>query len=225
MKRALMFLNGDFDARALNHFEHGINDLVIGVDNGATHAKACSLNLDAIIGDFDSLSDEVRAHYSGKSTDIVEYAAEKDFTDFELALEYVCRKGVQTVELFAALGGRIDHTLANISVIASNKFSEVRITVRDRGLVGRLIRPGETVKFSAAIASEFSLLPLALATSGVVIEGAKWNLKDAELPFGSATGISNVTVDPEFSVGCRQGFLFVVIFDQAAKESSFKRAL
>ena len=218
MKRALMFLNGEFDPLAFKHFEQRSDDLVIGVDNGAAHAKACNLKLDAIIGDFDSLSTENRQHYSQQATEIVEYAADKDFTDFELALEYVCRKEVRVIELFGALGGRIDHTLANLSVIASPKFSEIAVTVRDRGFLGRLIRPGEEVTFSAVISSEFSLLPLANDTRGVAIHGAKWNLKDAELPFGSAIGVSNVTLENEFRVGCRQGFLFVVVFDQMAKE-------
>ena len=218
MKRALMFLNGDFDRRSLEFFEHRAGDMIIGVDNGASHAKACELKLHAIIGDFDSLSDALRNEHSAGSTEIVEYAAEKDFTDFELALEYACRQGVRAIELFAALGGRIDHTLANLSVIASPKFSEISIRVRDHGLVGRLIRPGEEVRFRAVVGSEFSLLPLASGCSGVFISGAKWNLEGAELAFGSALGVSNVTTDPEFRVGCKHGFLFVVVFDQKVEE-------
>lgn len=218
--RALMFLNGEFHREAFDHVEFDVENLVIGVDNGAAHAKACGLKLNILIGDFDSLSPEKRQLYLSDRPRVIEYPKEKDFTDFELALEYSLHQGVREIDLFAVLGGRIDHAFANLSVISSPKFADIVIRIRDKGLMARLIRPGEKVSFLTKSMTEFSLLPLANVVNGVEIEGAKWNLDDSQLSFGSATGISNIALDSKFSVGCKSGYLLVVIFDQMAKEQS-----
>lgn len=84
----------------------------VAADGGAALALRAGVTLDAIIGDFDSVPAEVLAQIPQNKQHRI---AEQDSTDFDKALRHMVAPVVLAVGF---LGGRVDHQLACLSVLA-----------------------------------------------------------------------------------------------------------
>ena len=90
---------------------------IIGVDRGAFHLLKRGISPDLAIGDFDSVTPEEYDAVSQATRELIHLPCEKDETDTEAALNLALQRGASEVTLYGALGGRIDHTLANIRLL------------------------------------------------------------------------------------------------------------
>ena len=75
------------------------------------------LNVDILIGDFDSSSDKTTAARK------IQYPTRKDFTDGELCVEYAIDNGYDKILLIGMTGTRLDHTINNILLLLRCKNS------------------------------------------------------------------------------------------------------
>ncbi len=73
-----------------------------------------SSKVKAIVGDINTLRPDVRKYYEKKGIK-VEQDNDPVKDDFEKAIRYAVGQGWKTIFCFGAFGGRLDHTLANIS--------------------------------------------------------------------------------------------------------------
>ena len=75
------------------------------------------------VGDFDSVTQEERKVIQKRAQHFVQARPEKDDTDLELALLTIFENNPQAqVTIFGALGGRIDHMLANVFLPSNPKL-------------------------------------------------------------------------------------------------------
>ena len=157
---------------------------VVAADGGADHALRAGLALKAVIGDMDSLSDAARSRYA----DVLHPVAEQDTTDFEKCLT---RTRAPLVMAAGFLGGRLDHTLAALGVVARLAACHVVLVAREDVCV--LLPQGQSV-WHLTPGDRAALLPLGTAT--VTSAGLRWNL-DARLlaPDGTVSS-SNEAADP-----------------------------
>ena len=81
---------------------------VIAADAGIEKLNKAGIVPDLIIGDFDSLG----ARPSGENVRI--FPVEKDDTDTMLCLKHAIGQGANDVTILGGIGGRLDHTFANI---------------------------------------------------------------------------------------------------------------
>ncbi len=182
-------------------------DLVIGADAGARYAHALNVTLDAIVGDLDSLSDLKEQGID--NAELVSYPPEKDETDLELALLYAEKKGINEIVMVGVMGGRMDMTIANILLITRARLSSCRIKVWHGEQTGWVIKPpGEDI--SGHPGDTVSLIPLGGNASGITTKGLKYSLKDEDLTFGSARGISNLLEKPSAHIKLSAGLLLVI---------------
>jgi thiamine pyrophosphokinase len=182
-------------------------DLVLGADGGAHHAGDLNVTLDAIIGDMDSLSNLEQQRIS--NTELVSYLAEKNETDLELALLYAEERGADHIVMVGAMGGRMDMTIANILLITHASLSSRRVEVWHGEQTGWVIKPpGEDILGHSG--DMVSLIPLGGYTSGITSKGLKYSLRNAELTFGSARGISNLLEGPSAHIKLSEGLLLVI---------------
>ena len=116
---------------------------IVGVDRGALHLLERGITPDLAIGDFDSVTREEWAVISQQVTEIIKLPCEKDETDTEAALNLMISKGASSAILYGALGGRIDHTLANIRLLL--QFAKKGLAVQLVGEKNRLtvLVPGQ----------------------------------------------------------------------------------
>lgn len=208
MKRAIIFLNGDL-ANLKTVIQHlKTSDYIIGVDGGAKHALQHEINLDVVIGDFDSLSKQDQKKLAKKQISFITYKKEKDETDSELALRYAIKKGYKTILLFGVLGTRIDHMLTNIFSLdyLLNADADVRIIEGNQEI--QLIR--NKIKLTGKKGDLVSLLPFKGDAQKVTTKNLTYPLKNEDLLFGYSRGISNEFIKETAEISIKQGLLLVI---------------
>lgn len=138
----------------------------IAVDGGADHLLSQQRIPLCVIGDLDSLSEHARATFADRLC----HVPDQDTTDFEKAVTQVSAKA------FIALGftgGRIDHSLAVLSALATRQLTHVLLV--DSVDVSFLAQQGRST-FALPIGSRISMMPLDQAT--VSVTGVTWPFAD-----------------------------------------------
>lgn len=206
--RAIVFANGELGTRATVSacLEHV--DLVICADGGTRHALALGLVPDVVIGDLDSMEDSTRLHVEPFGTRVLAFPRAKDETDLELALLYAVEQGATEIVVWGAQGGRIDHELGNLLLLAHPRLTgvDVRMCCGDQEVL--LVR--DQVMLEGQVGDLLSLLPIGGDAHGVSSSGLEYTLEDETLWFGPARGVSNVFVSSTACVRVRDGVLWAV---------------
>lgn len=209
--RALVFANGDLnDGPAVQAALIAAEDaLIVAADGGARLALACGLTPALVIGDLDSLSEDETAMLRDRGAAIERVPAEKDETDLELALLEAARRGARPIILIGAAGGRLDHMLANICLLAMPELRDHDVRIVSGRQTLWLIGPGEHL-LEGASGDTVSLLPLTPEAAGIVTEGLAYPLRGESLRIGAARGVSNVMQAAQARVTLGAGLLLVV---------------
>ena len=168
-------------------------DRVIAADRGAEHARAWGWHVDLLVGDLDSLSPAEIAAASAAGTPSIIAPAAKDETDMELALARALDDGARTIIICAALGGRTDHLLANVLLLARPDLAGVDVIIADGPETVRLLRAGKHGRAEPAalelvgVAGDLlSLLPCGTDAVGVTTAGLHYPLCAETLFLGQA---------------------------------------
>ncbi len=195
----------------------GPEDYVIAVDSGLLHARDWDWDVQLLIGDLDSLPHAVETDWSAAAPEVITAPTAKDETDLELALAEALRRGADSIVFCAVLGGRADHMLANVFLLARPELAGLDVLIAEGRQTLRLLSGGQTAAFAGAEGDLLSLLPVAGPATGVVTQGLLYPLHDETLALGQARGISNVFAAREASVSLRVGKLLVFHESAAAK--------
>lgn len=208
MTRAVLIANGAlYDvgyARALLRPD----DVVIAANGGTKVAFQLGRRPDVVVGDLDSLSPELHGWLADGSTPVVRHPRDKDATDLELALDLSIQRGAERLLLLGATGSRLDHSLANISLLALAHRAGVKAEV----VVARqhLHLVVSELQLEGEAGQTVSLLPWGGDARGVRSQRLRWELDGADLPFGPSRGVSNEMVGDTARVRVEQGLLLVV---------------
>lgn len=139
------------------------------------------------------------------------FSPEKDASDMELALEEALARGADAVEVYGALGGRLDHTVANLQLLAS--FAERGLAVAavgERERIAFLVGPGE-LRLPALPSGIVSVFSLTDVSAGVVEEGLKYGLDGVALTNRTSWGLSNELVGTPARIALESGTLAVFL--------------
>jgi len=202
-----IYLNGEISAA--DRPAVGRQSLRIAVDGGARHLRALNLLPDLLIGDLDSITKEDRVWCEAGEVEIRQYPVEKDDTDFELALRFALGRSSGPVIVYGGLGGRLDHTIANISVLAGPARAGRQVELR-RG-EERVFFVGQQVQISAAPCTLLSLLPWGDPCSGITTRGLRYPLVEETLYPERSRGVSNELLTGTAEIRCRKGNLLCIV--------------
>lgn len=214
--KALVVADGDVPARSvIAHLEATDSSpwLVVAADGGALKAETLGLRPDAVVGDADSLSPDDLERLRGEGIEVIVHPTSKDRSDTELALREAIKRGATRVVIIGATGGlRLDHTLANLLLLALPEFADVDISLIDGASTLRVIgAKGEgELMLSGSPGDYVSLLPISDNVSGVTTDGLRYPLSDDTLWLGQTRGLSNELVRSAASVSTRSGRLAVL---------------
>ncbi|MDO8784581.1 MAG: thiamine diphosphokinase [Syntrophales bacterium] len=186
---------------------------IICADGGARHLRSCGLIPDVIIGDMDSLDHDEEEYFEEMGSKIIRYPREKEETDTQLALEYALEMNPKEIWIFGALGGRLDHAMANVSLLVPGTERGIRIKLVDEWCEVFVVtascviegKPGQTV----------SLLPLSSAVTGITLEGFEYPLQDGTMEIGRPYGMSNRLIEARGVISVASGYLLVVRYFKA----------
>ena len=185
-------------------------DWVIGANGGAARALAWGLLPDLVIGDMDSLPEQARAVLVAEGCRFIEHPRAKDETDLELALVHAVQEGAQEIVVLGALGGRLDHALANILLLTLPSLAGILVRIAEGDQQALLARSGKAVELAGAPGDLVSLVPLGGDACGVTTRGLAWPLEEDTLRFGSSRGVSNEMTSGRAGIQVGEGLLLVV---------------
>ena len=179
-------------------------DFIIACDRGIEYAMSAGIRPDLIIGDFDS--------YSGalpEGVPVMRLKVEKDDTDTMSAARYAVGHGFSRVEIYSALGGRLDHLFANIQTMAFAVKGGA-----DAHIIGNTEElfafTGKAVTFPKSPDCSLSVFALDGKCDNVSIRGAKYCLDNAVIESSFPIGTSNQWVGDEIEVSVGSGVILVM---------------
>ena len=180
------------------------NDTIICADSGYNHAAQMGLLVSAVVGDFDSIGDTVIA----KNTATMRVPAKKDLTDTELALGYARERGYRDFLFIAAMGTRLDHSLANILLLKGCiERGEHAVIVDEHN---KIMLTNSALILNEPPGSTVSLIPLDNCHD-VITQGLEYPLRGEALMMGKGLGISNVMVSEHAEISIKTGLLLVIV--------------
>jgi thiamine pyrophosphokinase len=181
---------------------------VICADGGARHVLALGMAPQTVIGDMDSLSPVLLDHLLESGCRILRYPGRKDETDTELALRYALERKPDEIEIYGALGGRIDHTLANVSLLVMAAREGIKTRIIDE--TTELFVVSEGAEIWGTPEDIVSLFPLTTEVKGITLEGFEYPLQKATMEIGKPYGISNRLLSNKGAISISAGYLLVV---------------
>ncbi len=183
----------------------GPGDFVIACDRGYEYAMRCGIKPDLLVGDFDSYSGPV-----APDVPIERLPAEKDDTDTMSAVRLALERGYTDIELLCALGGRLDHSLANIQTAAFAALRGARAVIKDDA-TEMLVMTGGSVCIDRREGWALSIFSLSDRCEGVNLRGVKYPLRGAVLTNGFPLGVSNEWAAAQAEISLSGGALLVVM--------------
>ncbi len=184
-------------------------DTIVAADGGVNWLQRQGLAPAALIGDLDSARPTLVRRLASSGCVIQRYLPTKDETDTELALLYAAREAPESITIIGALGGRLDHELGNIMLLALPALRGIATAIYDGTSWVRLLQAGQMIVHGSA-GDTVSLLPLGGDCQGVRTSGLGYPLNDETLRFGPARGVSNFMLSEKAQIEVRVGRLLVV---------------
>lgn len=164
-------------------------DYIICADGGSRHAYEMAIIPDLIVGDLDSISEEIIDYYKSQNVDIKTFPSEKDQTDTQLAIDMAIEKYPMRIGLFGCTGNRLDHTLSNINHL---------FYIKEKNTKGILIDDHNEIILADTIntiegkeGDTVSLVSISDKTEDITLQGFKYPLFKAVVLRGDSIGISN----------------------------------
>ncbi len=177
---------------------------IIAVDAGFSHLESIGVVPDMAVGDFDSLG------YVPQCKRVSRFPVNKDKSDMELAMEKALNFRHQELYIYGAIGGRLDHTLANIQLFARFSERDAHVTaIADTFAMRMLTGPDvfELPLLDKGIVSVFSLSDCA---QGVIESGLLYSLDDEPLTNRTSRGLSNEFIGEPATIAVESGTLQII---------------
>ena len=223
MSRILIFANGhlpDLDAAcALLRPD----DTILAADGGTRHVLALGRTPNIIIGDLDSLtfdpstsSGQALRPLTEQGTQVIQFPRDKNETDLELAIQHALTLKPSEIIIIGALGGRLDQTLGNLSLLSDPRpFENLRATLSTFDLrlddgVEAAFFCRDQVEVQGRSGDLVSLIPWGGVVEGVRTEGLRWPLSNETLYPYKTRGISNELLAETATIQIQSGLLLIV---------------
>ncbi len=211
--RCIMMCAGEFHPMKI---EREPGDWVIAVDGGLKYLLECGIEPDFLLGDFDSLGAEYAgtvAKYRAMGEDhFRQFSVIKDDTDTMAAARLGISRGYKEFLIYGGLGGRLDHTIANIQTLVWILRNGGRAWLLDRDTRVTVLGPGE-FRIPEDFDGTVSLFALDECLENVTIRGMKYEVENAAVRNDYPVGCSNETLPCAsagqglFSIGKGTGLL------------------
>lgn len=201
---AIIVTGGQAPVSCFVHELAGQAQAIYAADSGLYHLEALGLRPDKWLGDQDSYRQKLPT-----GIETLTYAQDKDASDTELAMVEAIRDGWEQIGIIAGRGSRMDHTLANMLLLARYPL---RVFMLDPGQWLTVVNAGHSLDLTGFCGYTLSLLPLGEKVAGIELTGTKWPLTRAELAPGSQ-GLSNIIVQDQVRLSLQQGMLWLAVTD------------
>ena len=193
----------------INNYEYLKNiimedDYVIYCDSGLKHMDKLGLKPSLIVGDFDS---HVNPHMD---VETIVLPTVKDDTDTFFAAKEGVKRGFGDFVLIGVIGERLDHSLANVSILLYLRANGRRAQIIDDYSVMKIV--GSDTEYISDDYSFFSLLNVTGKANGITIKNAKYELENGSISADYQYGVSNeITPGKVAEVSVSDGELLLIM--------------
>ncbi len=202
--RAFIYVGGSIFPENITEHPKG-EDLRIAADSGYANAKRLGERIDIAVGDFDSFSKQK----IDEGVELVELPVEKDLTDSQVCIETAISRGADEIIIIGGLSGRLDHTLANLSILQDLHARHIHGYVTDGNNRAHYIKA--TSHLIARSAYKYlSLIAVDETCKGVSIKGCKYELKNQPVHRRLQFAVSNEITGNCALVSVKKGGLYVI---------------
>ncbi len=179
------------------------DDYLIAVDGGYRYLQERGLYPDLIIGDFDSL-EEMPQH-----PNVVALNKEKDDTDMAAALQEGMEKGYQVFKIYGGTGGRFEHTVGNMQLLAALSQKGMRGFLIGHEWIMTAVTDG-SIEFDESYKGYISVFSHTEESRGVYEKNLKYELHDAVLTNIVPLGVSNEFTGKKSKISVEKGTLIII---------------
>lgn len=202
------YIESPFDLKkTLSRYE---DPFIICTDGGFDLAQEYSIRPHLLLGDLDSIQSEIPSEIPLKT-----FPPEKDFTDLELAIQTAREQHSAHVEIWGGIGGRLDHTVANLQLLSSYADDFHTLLLLDGRNKCFVLHAKEHAPKSLTIPREprcyLSLFSLSETVEKLTVQGVKYPLEDHTLTRTFPLGVSNEFKQKEAFLSFEKGSLLVVL--------------
>ena len=201
--RAFIYTGGKINVSNITEHPKS-DDIKIAADAGYKNALALGEKADIILGDFDSYTDELP-----KDAEILTVPAEKDFTDTQMAVKVALEKGATEIVFIGGLSGRLDHTLANISLLSELWKIRVHTVMTDGFNRVRYLNSSSTLIARSGY-KYLSVIAISEKLKGVSIEGCKYPLDNASVFRANQYAVSNEIIGNCALISLKKGECLII---------------
>ena len=204
-QKCIIVSAGDMNTNVFEKISVEENDLIIACDGGYDNCLKYGIKPDILLGDFDSIQHELPENINR-----ITLNCEKDDTDTMSAVKLALEKGFKSILITGALGGRIDHSLANLqTLLYIEQNSATGRIYGDREDI-RLIS-NDTITIPSDKSKTLSIFTPDFKAEGVTIENAKYCVSDYTMENNFPIGVSNEFTDSDAIITVKKGRLFIIL--------------
>lgn len=186
-------------------------DYIIAADGAARIFAGLDLLPDVLIGDFDSADSADVDAMERKGVRIVKLPREKDATDTMAAIDLAKEKGATQGLLLGATGKRVDHLLANLTLLPYAKRMGMDLCIEDETCHISLKEGEARIKGKAG--QTVSFFPMNGEARVYCPEGLKYPLSPLVINQENPVWVSNIMTQPEISLSIQGKILVMMIFE------------
>jgi thiamine pyrophosphokinase len=180
---------------------------IIAVDGGADACLAADVVPMLVVGDMDSVRADTLTHLARRGARLERHPTDKRDTDAALALLHV--QDCDEVLFVGAGGGRPDHALANLHLLAGvSRWAQARAV--DDDMDTWVVSPERPLELREPVGAILSAVPFDALVEGITYEGLVYPLTEAAMRAGDPYGVSNVASAPQQRIRVTKGRLFVM---------------
>ena len=211
MSTAVIVAASEFNECAFKKMnDEGAFDYVMAVDGGYDHLQKIGVRADIVLGDFDSVSEEPKGIRACK------FPRDKDDSDLQLTLTRLLAYDYDTVFVFGALGGRLDHLMANLRVCANAAARGLEVTLVGMNETVHMLTGGHAWEQAQSEIEEgktISVMQVEGPVEGLFIRGLKWEGDDLKISEQPSLCLSNVTTGEPILIGLDAGKVAIIVND------------
>ncbi|MCL2166859.1 MAG: thiamine diphosphokinase [Clostridiales bacterium] len=216
-RTCLLVLGGDIRDDSLFRQRLTEADRVLVADSGARHLVRLGKAPDVVYGDFDSLTPEELRLLEEGGCRFVRSPAEKNDTDGGIVLREALKQGFRDIRIWGALGGRPDHSFANITLLQFVFLPECRelgireeedlpdIVIEDKGYSIFLAKKKQWIEGRKG--DFVSFFALSSEVSGFKQQGLKYQPAGDRYVSAFPLGVSNELTRERAWIDWREGVL------------------
>lgn len=192
---------GEFSEKSLPVAD---GDFLIAADGGLAHLEKLHIRPHMVIGDFDSLKRRPTHPH------VLQLPVVKDDTDMGAAIAEGERRGYDRFYLYGGCGGRIDHTLANLQLMAGlAKAGKQAVLFGSRQKIS-IVRGPATLTYPKTAKGIISALAFSDRCTGVCERGFQYSLTDYTMTNDMPLGVSNAFIGKEAVLSVETGLLMII---------------